>query len=79
MMAPKARIVNKLNAVAAQSDDHELRKLAEQLIDEIMAASSNTASIAPRNMKNAVPTGQIALKYCQDRAYEATSDAAAKQ
>ncbi|WP_139326374.1 hypothetical protein [Azonexus hydrophilus] len=78
MMAPRARIVNKLNTVAAQSDDHELRKLAEQLISEIMAAESNTTSIAPKNMKNGVPSGRKALKYCQDRAYEAPLDAAAK-
>ncbi|RTL03938.1 MAG: hypothetical protein EKK65_02700 [Lysobacterales bacterium] len=69
MMAKKSRIVNKLNAVVAHSDDPELRMLAEKLINEILAANSNTEAIAPKQLKNSVPTAQKALEYCNSLAY----------
>ena len=78
MMATKRQIVNKLNAVAAHSDDPELRKLVEQLISEILSAGSNTTANAPKNMKIGVPTAQKALRYCQERAYKTLSTDSAK-
>lgn len=69
MMAKRPRIVNKLNAVVAHSDDPELRKLAEKLIGEILAASSNTEAMAPKEMKNGVPTAKKATEYCNLLAY----------
>lgn len=69
MMAKKSRIVNKLNAVVAHSDDPELRKLAEKLIKEILDTSSNTETIAPKQMSNGVPTAKNALEYCKSLAY----------
>ncbi len=69
MMAKKPRIVNKLNAVVAHSDDPELRKLAEKLIKEILAASSNTEAIAPGQMINGVPTAKKAIAYCNSLAH----------
>jgi hypothetical protein len=69
MMSKKPSIVNKLNAVVAHSDDPELRKLAEKLIKEILATSSNTESCAPKEMSNGVPTASKALEYCNSLAY----------
>lgn len=69
MMAKKPRIVNKLNSVVAHSDDPKLRILAEKLIGEILAASSNTEAMAPKKMVNGVPTANEALQYCNSLAY----------
>lgn len=69
MMAKKSRIVNKLNAVVAHSDDPELRKLAEKLIGEIRATSSNTEASAPKEMRIGVPTAKKTLDYCNSLAY----------
>lgn len=69
MQAPKAHIVNKLNAVAAHSDDSELRKFAENLIDEIRSSSTNTEAMPPKQMKNGVPTADKAIEYFKSKAY----------
>ena len=70
MLASKSRIVNKLNAVSAHSDDPQLRALAENLIDEIRSASTNTEAMPPKQMKNGVPTAEKAIKYCESKAYK---------
>ncbi len=69
MMTKRSRIVNKLNGVVARSDDPELRKLAERLIGEILAAGTNTEGMAPKEMKIGVPTAKKALEYCNPLAY----------
>jgi hypothetical protein len=71
MLAPKARIINKLNKVAAHSDDAQLREMARTLIKEISSATANTTSIAPQNMKNAVPSAKQVIAYCEPLAYPA--------
>lgn len=67
MIAPKKRIVNKLNAVAAHSDDPRLQKMAEVLIKEILSAISNTQGMAPVDMKNGVPSAKAAIEYCSSQ------------
>ncbi len=69
MRATKPRILNKLNVVFAHSDDPKLRKLAEVLIKEIRAASSNTEAASPKELCNGVPTAKEALEYCESIAY----------
>ena len=69
MLAPKKRIVNKLNAVVSHSDDKRLIEFAAVLINEILAANSNTEVMRPREMKNGVPTASKAIAYCKSLAY----------
>lgn len=69
MMASKSRIVNKLNAAYAKSDDPKLRDLASRLISEVKAASSNTKVFPPIDLKNGVPTASLAAKYCESVAF----------
>jgi len=69
MYASKERIVNKLNEVAAQSDDQKLRDMANKLIGEILSANSNTKSVAPKDMKNGVPSAKNVINYCKPLAY----------
>lgn len=64
MMATKDRIVNKLNAAYAKSDDPKLRDLAKVLISEVKATSSNTEAFPLIDLKNSVPTAQLVQKYC---------------
>lgn len=69
MMAKRSRIVNRLNGVVARSDDPDLRKLAERLIGEILAANTNTEAKAPKELKIGVPTAKKALEYCNSIVY----------
>lgn len=69
MMARKDRIVNKLNAAFAKSDDPKLRDLASTLISEVKAASSNTKAFSPIDLRNGVPTAQAAAEYCRSIAF----------
>jgi len=70
MMATKGRIVNKLNAAYAKSDDPKLRDLASTLIKEVKAAGSNTKVFSPIDLRNGVPTAQAAKKYCESMAFD---------
>lgn len=69
MRATKPRILNKLNEVFAHSDDPKLRKFAEVLSKEILAANSNTEAVSPKELCNGVPTAKDALEYCKSIAY----------
>ena len=75
MMASKARVINKLNAANAKSDDPKLRDLTSTLISEVKAANSNTKVFSPLDLRNGVPTAQAAERYCKSVAFgEKNSD-----
>lgn len=69
MMAAKARIVNKLNAAYATSDDPELRDLTSALISEVKTANSNTKAFSLLDLRNGVSTAQAAEMYCKSVAF----------
>lgn len=72
MQAAKNRIINKLNAVHAYSEDASLRGMTARLISELNSASSNTQAFSPIQMRNGVPSAKSVLEYCEARAYSTT-------
>lgn len=69
MRASRDRIINKLNEVYAQSDDQNLRNIVNILIEEILSTNANMKAMAPKEMKNAVPSAIRAINYCKPLAY----------
>nr|AAG34726.1 unknown [Vibrio mimicus] len=65
MCASKVIICNKLNRVHVQAQDLDLRLLISKLIYEIQTTSNNTRVMAPKNMKNGVPSASKAIRYCE--------------
>jgi hypothetical protein len=63
-------VVNKLNMVAAHSEDAELQKLAEKVIHELTFTSTDP-TVTPVKEMNSVPTGKKLLSYCKQKYPEA--------
>ena len=70
MMASLDRVVNKLNAVLAHSDDPKLRRMAETLIQELRRSTTSPKVAPAREQKIAVPTASVVLQYCRGIAYD---------
>ncbi|MDE1348374.1 hypothetical protein [Vibrio aestuarianus] len=74
MCASKVTICNKLNKVHVRTQDFELRSLISKLINEIQTTSNNTRVMAPKNMKNGVPSASKAISYCESNLFEREVD-----
>ena len=70
IQSPENRIINKLAAVHAHSDDPKAREYAKQVIEEIKTAQGNTKTQSCVEMKRGVPTARRLLAHCRARAYQ---------